>query len=191
MLDPLAGSGSLAAPSGRHQKYRFGREALLLVATRHVVPRAGLRERHGTQRAAQASGHDAHVERVEGACPRGPDGTRASRPVDAPHAQAMGGNGCRRERGLTDRRTPRSCGEGHGGHAQPAGCTVHRRCRRQHERKHASNLHPRRAYAVTLSPWPDRSEGSPRETRPPFTERVASRTRGGSFRFGREAVGRL
>src|SRR5215207_1008728 len=40
----------------------------------HVVPRATPRERHGAQRAAQASGHDAHVARVEGVGPRGPDG---------------------------------------------------------------------------------------------------------------------
>jgi hypothetical protein len=122
-------------------------------------PRATLRERHGSQRAVQGSGRDAHVARVEGTRPRGPAGTRASRPVDARPAQAMGGNGCKRERGWTDRRTPRRLEEGHGGHAQPVDRSAHRPCRRLPERRRASNLHPRRAYALTLNPWPDRSAG--------------------------------
>jgi hypothetical protein len=120
--------------------------------TGRVVPRASLRERHGAQRAAQASGHDAHGARVEGARLRGPAGTRASRPVDAPPAQAMGDNGCKRGRGWTDRRTPRRLEEGHGGHAEPGGRSAHRACRRLPERRHASNLHPRRAYVSKLSP---------------------------------------
>jgi hypothetical protein len=114
--------------------------------TRRAGPRASPQGRQA-QRTARAPGHAARVARVEGARRRGPAGTRASRPVDAPPAQAMGGNGCKRERGWTDRRTPRRLEEGHGGHAQPAGRSAHRDCRRLPERRHASNLHPRRAYA--------------------------------------------
>jgi hypothetical protein len=131
------------------------------------VPRASLRERHGSQRAAQASGHDAHVGRVEGSRLREPDGTRASRPVDAPPAQAMGGNDCRRERDWTDRRTLRSFAEGHGGNVQPADRSAHRPCWRQPELRRASNLHPRRAYASTLSPWQDGSSTLPRQAQVP------------------------